>query len=1406
MNHFFLTQRRKGAKAQGRKSLGFLCVFASLRLCVEFPLFAGTFACQWNSSDFAGVPLSNKFVFITPIAPYGVDGSTIINRDRRRYTNDSTGSLIVSNMFNGRSYRVEFTGRFEDMIITNSFDSTVTGLVNGADPAYLPALPIRDALTIAYSQAAADARFHNVSGDTSTNAIFRGTFKIPAGAAVGYVLTATNADGSAAWSAAGGDGTFDYASLTNKPAPILLLATNNGSSLTNLTAANLVGALPAIDGSLLTGLPNGGPFSASTNTIYPTDFTNRTLRIPGTIKLGTNTILATFWVDDTSTTLLLNAPADANTYHYADLHSRTNSSYLEAISVAPPGLTAIARLRTGGSDTAVDSGFSTNVELILQARRAGTFNTFATLVRLHPTPTNAAQTPFSFDTWATRSGGTIFGLSNNAAHLFSIADNGNSLLSGTNKAAAYIFGDGTVQTTAATGGSVNPLTADLTNGDGIILVGSSVGSGSILIPADRIYGSGDSVLNNAILTGSVDIFANGRLSMASAIFDNSFDIYAYGEEAMQEAIFGDSHDIYAFGHDTMDSFVGNTNHDIYAFGSALRGAGLDNSSDIYAFGNDAGTGLTGDGLTHIFLVGSGSEATASGDWVAGDAAYRYKFPGTAGATFGGPVSVPLTNAASLATDAAGKIVAGVAGGNDPRFTSSANTITARSNVFAAPYFVSKTNYVDRVEATNSSSLDLFGGGAELQLNSSAVQVTAPGGVTLSGGGSFTGIGSGLTTLNGSAISSGTIASARLPSTATTNLSTLASGRVQVGDGGRGVTNASASGAVPIDADGTATTLGQLSSLGVMTNNGVFSVKAYGAVGNGTADDTIPIQNAIAAAKPRGGVVFLPSGTYKIFRPLVLPSAVELRGAGASTIITKPLSVRSSLVVNSNSGSYGVLVADTTGFAVSNSLYIADGVNFEWNSTKTVITNVAGNLISFPNAVVASLQTNRAAFATTTFSLIKNEPMSTNIVVRDLVLDQNRSLTGDTNNDFTTSCVELESAYLSLFDRVVIQNAPADGWSDQGTNGLNIVTLYPSNISWTMNTFQNSVIKNGGRHGVHIGTADAGTLVQGNTLTNLAGFAMFYCAYATESRAIGNYVANCLSGFAGIDFRDYANVIANNTIRACTNHSIDLATSGSDGTGGRCTISGNVIIGRAIYIDQPDCTIIGNTIESALSTSSIKVASGADRTTIQGNVITSLGGGGSVNVEFVGDDDCRLVGNIIKGSSKGIDFQGCSRLLASGNTLSGMTSTWWVFDGTASTNIVIVNNLETAASPVTRTIEPINLRYQRGFPTNVVSWVTALATRYTNTFSSGLLTLGVGNVDAATGTPQATVTIEPPPPNTGLRPTNTFLFTHPGVASFSTFTNWDNVGRVELGEVITITDTSAGSGASVTIAGSVLKAE
>lgn len=59
----------------------------------------------------------------------------------------------------------------------------------------------------------------------------------------------------------------------------------------------------------------------------------------------------------------------------------------------------------------------------------------------------------------------------------------------------------------------------------------------------------------------------------------------------------------------------------------------------------------------------------------------------------------------------------------------------------------------------------------------------------------------------------------------------------------------------------------------------FSVTSFGAVGDGSADDTAALQAAINAAQAVGGTAFLPPGSYKTTSPLVITSRMSLLGSG-----------------------------------------------------------------------------------------------------------------------------------------------------------------------------------------------------------------------------------------------------------------------------------------------------------------------------------------------------------------------------------------------------------------------------------------------------------------------------------------------------------------------------------------------
>lgn len=142
------------------------------------------------------------------------------------------------------------------------------------------------------------------------------------------------------------------------------------------------------------------------------------------------------------------------------------------------------------------------------------------------------------------------------------------------------------------------------------------------------------------------------------------------------------------------------------------------------------------------------------------------------------------------------------------------------------------------------------------------------------------------------------------------------------------------------------------SIHVIDNGGqVYNVKAYGATGNGTTDDTAAIQKAINAACVGGGVLYFPPGDFIVSSALnvcnVNGPGVSLEGAGAgvSTInfgnsisggVTIGYSVPayrafiSNISINSSNASVTALTlgagpsAGAEGFSARNIIVLASG--------------------------------------------------------------------------------------------------------------------------------------------------------------------------------------------------------------------------------------------------------------------------------------------------------------------------------------------------------------------------------------------------------------------------------------------------------------------------------------------------
>jgi hypothetical protein len=151
---------------------------------------------------------------------------------------------------------------------------------------------------------------------------------------------------------------------------------------------------------------------------------------------------------------------------------------------------------------------------------------------------------------------------------------------------------------------------------------------------------------------------------------------------------------------------------------------------------------------------------------------------------------------------------------------------------------------------------------------------------------------------------------------------------------------------------------------------IKNVKDFGALGNGSTDDTSAIQAAVNAALATGGTVFFPVGRYTITRTIVTPpgsSFITLRGAGLSV-----------------GGSYGVTIGgNVNGFLVQKDdntdgygLYGIDNICF--NNVCPNITNPAGGGCVQLSGIVNGIISNcffmvPASTTNTSFGILANGP-------------------------------------------------------------------------------------------------------------------------------------------------------------------------------------------------------------------------------------------------------------------------------------------------------------------------------------------------------------------------------------------------------------------------------------------------
>jgi hypothetical protein len=204
-------------------------LFAVALLLSCLPLFAATVDNTITFSDHTGSPQAVKRVVVTPLT-WGLYNSTnIALAIPITKQTDASGSVTVSNLASGYSYRVQlFNSAFTELgRFTNSFGTNVSGAVFARD--YLTISTNLAGGTTAYSRDAADARFARTVVESTSNALTSGVLYIKTNYSASLTIAATNSGA--------------YVAATNGTAYNLTISSGNGGGLTNVLASYVSGTL-----------------------------------------------------------------------------------------------------------------------------------------------------------------------------------------------------------------------------------------------------------------------------------------------------------------------------------------------------------------------------------------------------------------------------------------------------------------------------------------------------------------------------------------------------------------------------------------------------------------------------------------------------------------------------------------------------------------------------------------------------------------------------------------------------------------------------------------------------------------------------------------------------------------------------------------------------------------------------------------------------------------------------------------------------------------------------------------------------------------------------------------------------------------------------------------------------------